>query len=1707
MSVEKEQVDAAKALAPIIAAMAVSAEKINESFMAQVESMQKLTEVMSQLKLNDVVDGLSEVSKNVTELVDKMTQLNDSQQETFEDMSKMSVEAGKEVVNLTTNVNSAKSATESLNQSPLSKFVSALQETGGVTKLVTTKLTDLAGTMKKKFPTASVTIVGALSGLAQGFRNVIAVGKSFGGFITKTVSGIANIAGAIIAIPFKMFSGLIDIANKSSGGSNELMQAIEDLRKEFGELGRGSPKVIMDMAVNMKGFSATGLGAFQVFGNLHERLQQFLKLAQGMGPMFQAFGNEFKENGGAILAWQKGLGLSDEMMKTIGQNAKTMGKSMSSVLLPIQKQAMDLGRAFDIDSKLIARDMVKAMGDLKHFAGATGKEIGAATVYARKLGLELHDITGVLDAFDTFDSAADNASKLSQAFGVNVDAMKLMEAQDPASALDMLRKSFKDAGQDVSGYNRQQVALLASSTGLSAEQVKLALSSKNQGVSLDAITKKGTAAEKKTLTQADAMKDLASSIERMVKSGEAQEGGFFERFFKGIKGGLQSSGEFRMTIMSIKQALNLTERAGVGLGRALSQLTVVKDILGPIVALFQPKKFGALFGGISIEVEKFAKGASTFQDMMDNIKKHFFNFFDKESPEGKKLIGGFSRMFEYIIKALSKGIAWASTTLAGFMYKIAEFIINPKAALDAAKATGGAAATIIAMLTPLKDALLNAWIILWPAIQKLSITIFKEMGILWGKLVKNDEFQKFVKMALPAVFAMLFGPAVMKGALSFATTTLAKSFGEMLLKAMTGPAVDAAAGAGAKATGNVLMKSLGGLSKFLGPVAIAAALAGVALGADSGIKKYETDLLKTFGKTEAHLAAGAAGILDGITLGLLPDWAMPAIASAIASLGTIVFKSIENILGKSFTQRLKNYLSSVLDVFASIGNLIKAIFSGDEKNIGDAFKGLGESFLKYLGNYYAFLIEAIPTLYIKMFEFGTKLVSVFYSVLSDLFAKGKDIPVIGPIFELLSNYFGLMGKLFGFISEKLGLVGKAIQESGIVNTLTKAFAEMWPIIKNVGIAILAVIGLITAPIWIPVMLAIKAVAVAIGFLKDNFDLLADGFMDALPYIIAFGKGVAVGIAMLSAPLWVPLVAVIKIISASVDFLRNNFDLLSDAFMDLLPYIIGFGKGVAIGMAALTAPLWLPIAAVIALFHLGFDGIWKHIQDFGGYIKEIFKLVAFNISSAFISVYESGMNAFSKLKQTVIQAVDNIWDRMKQVFSEQPLVIMFGFITSAFIKAIQPILDNPIFKTLIALVKKTFGIASDSKVFKGIGDNVAGGFSTGISDMPGDMAKTMADVNKEAEKGAAKTQGEVAKVAITPSVNKGAKEAKNTISPTADMEKSVEDVKKVSSFLQKLVSDPTLLGGIQKAIDNPIMKALTKTEAALKTVDSTFSMLANLIYSIQKFSTSADGKSVSPDSIIASVAGAAIMLGRMLNESSFGTSKPPLVELLDNLTSPAIQAFSKSAPQIASFVTTLDNINKVLEGFVAFSKNATGLVSGFNGPAMTIAPEVIKASMFHVVEMSSMFNSKATADIIKASASTMIYGSNMKSFSETGLANIVQGLTAITSLVQSANTLNEALGKLPDIKLDAKLKTLASGLGVGGKFNYQIKNPGVMININMNVNINAADMERALVLRKDSIIRDRLNFATNEHSYNKPARPDLPDDMNAPVKKVNAPPSD
>lgn len=1207
-----------------------------------------------------------------------------------------------------------------LNNVKLDNLQGELNKTATTSDKLKAAMSKTSVVMGKNTTSAAAVALSAFSGLHQGLKNIVAMSKGVFSFFTGFIDAAANIAASIIAIPFKMFSALVDTAAAANMGLDELRQAIENLRKEMGDLKGPGTSAVLETTKTLQGFSDTGLSAYLVFGTMAERLTHVTKVAVAMGATFGRLTKEFIENGGALLAFQKGLGVTDEQMKAVGDRAITIGKPMTSVFMAMTKQTLALGKAFALDQKLIGKDMAKALQDVHHFGAITVKEIAQASVYARKLGLELDKIVGTLDAFETFDSAAENAAKLSQAFGVNIDAFKMMEAQSPAEQLEMLRKSFSDAGIDASKFTRQQQKLLSSTIGLDEATVRQAFSAQNYGASLDDVKKKSETAEKTTMSQAEAMARLADSIERMVKQGATQTGSFFDMFIKGFLGGVQSSKEFRSIIMNIKQGLQQVYYEGVRLGRAFVELFPgVKQFMQGIADFFRPDKFRKLAGGVTDVFIGWMKDLSTpggkasFPDLMKRLQEKFFDFFNSQGPSGKKTVEGFKTIMLTISKVIASGIKWAADMVAQGLTAIIDLISGKKKIGQ--PDTKGPSSFLGQVLAPLGDALVHAWVTIAPKLWELVKLLGKK---LFGYL-SSDAFISMVKPAVPILFGLLFGPAVLQAVLGGVTVTLGKAVMGMITRALTGPGAEKEAAAGAKGLARIFGNKFGDIGKLMGPIGVIALIAGLSVDVSKGLDKFESSLNDRFGKTESKLGAAGAGVINSLTLGLLPEGAQQKIAESIAEMATAVYKAVEDQFGSEFTNALKEYVGAGIDVFGSLGDLIRTIFTGDEDKISDALLDVGKKLLIYLGKTIVWLAEQIPTLAVYAFELALRFQGIIVKTIGKLFEKGKDIPIIGKLFEALGKLFMFIGDGMSMLADLWKSLRNVFKQLGFFGSISKLFTNAWKAVKSGFSSLMdyfsSAIDSLKGMFWKVLEYISLPFRLAYAYVTGMWKMIGEFFEDKL-------KAVAKAAADVGSQIY--------------DAFKGAFDRVTGIWIAIgtwyynnvvkpvKDHVIGLGKTIVDTLG----------------------GAWTTIKETWGAIGKWFdENVVQQVTKLFV-----GENGEGGIAGAIKDTFELAWKGIKAVFSVEAVEKLFGDVVDAIKNKLGALADIPVFKDMIAIAKKTFEIGSPSKVFERIGVNIVQGMDNGMSDITKTVGDHMKDATSLAEAGAKTTASRVASIATTTS---------------------------------------------------------------------------------------------------------------------------------------------------------------------------------------------------------------------------------------------------------------------------------------------------------------------------------------------------------------------
>jgi len=1563
---------------------------------------------------------------------------------------------------------------QDLSQLNATKLTNLQKELSGSEKLVKSlsgRIKEMGTWVSKKFPGTLAVGVSALSGFMQGLKNVIALGKGVTGFFAGIIDGLVNVTASIIAIPFKMFNALVDIAANASGGSNELAEALENLRKELGDFAEPSSRAVLDAADSLAGFADTGLNAFRVFGTLAEKLQLVTKVAVAMGATFGMLVDEFKANGGALLAYQKGLGVSDEQMKAIGDTAIRIGKPMAKVFLDMTKQTLALGKAFGISQKVIGKDMSKAMQDVRHFGALTVKEIAQASVYARKLGLELDKITGTLDAFETFDSAAESAAKLSQAFGVQIDAFKMMEAQNPAEQIDMLKKSFAAAGVDASDFTRQQAKLLATTTGLDEATVRQAFSMKNQGVRMDDLKKKSEQAEKKTMSQAEAMSKLAASIERLVKSGGGQQaGGFWDMFVKGFLGGIQSSKEFRSIIMNIKVGLNQVYMQGMRLGRAFVELFPgVKKFLGGIAEFFQPGKFKSLAGGVTDVFIQFMKdlsdphGKASFASLMDKLRDKFFDFFDKESTSGRKMLDGFKTIFKTLTRLVAEAIKWVADKVAETLRFVTDVIRDPSRLISSAKgSTSGTLGFLEEVLAPIVDSLKYAWKVIAPAMWDLIKTIGKKAYDYFT----SDEFTALIKPIIPYVAGILFGPALGRALLGALVTSITQA------------GVGLLTGAGKKA-----IQSLG---------------TNVAKVAEASAKVPKTDTSAIKAAGDINAATGKAvnadkgsswGVKEAVKLGLK----LVAIAAALAAGGVIMaetFVVMKKILDSGGIKSISDAIGPMVIlgtmVTAAIPLMLAMKIAAKVGSAGDILKGglviaAAVAIVGATGAGLAYLLKstAKPAELAGAGDLMLKMSLVFLSMVPLILASmAIGALATGPQAIVLAAAAIGMGVIAGAVAEIASLSVSIIKEISALKVESDfqrkidAFLSIMKAIQAFSDTLVHMVGLMT-PTFTEfvtgrvesfsekVDAAVKLIREMVGERGSGRGIIGvvEVVMDSIKKLNVGGPGMAEA-AKIFADVMQGITDFMKsaappdafyeqggsFINKLVDPSHNFQSLATDVNF----YVTNMRKG---AMEMLTGKA----------DGSGDDGII-------GIIKKMATLDVPDPEKAQVVA-----NLIGGMSQ-ILKSITPSSETMKAFTDTSELSAGWGLVktkaSNLNVKNIQVTIE-----TMATQMSELLPTLVDTLIDKVV-----------------ETAKDLTPAQVENVKSLVSLLGTVSSIAASiATVAKGSKSTPMEVNGATEWAtESAPDLQALFEGMAEAL--PKLFNAVidtvnSVVVDSNISKRLEDLQKLFGFIGEV-PKLAQSIAALSKKGAEGEGDVANIEPLLASINAMSYFFQKLIQNEGTGSTLEMLVTNIKNvgtrLQSLGSDKVAKVSDQLKGLFASMASLTSSFKTMTTTKVDPDEVSGAINRTIFTVSKSVDALQ-----KVTTTLTPEALKDVSSSISRLKDYGDQVSKIT-TALKGdaIATALKAASDMVKAANDLDTALNSGIKIDTPVKLKKLATAVGLGSKTNYTITNKMVQLTVNLNVTMEAGEVEKVIVMRKSSIIRERLNFALENPSDK--ASPSIPE---------------
>ena len=262
---------------------------------------------------------------------------------------------------------------------------------------------------------------GILAAAVSGVNEAFNAAKLTGALFTDGITSLTSIVTGAIGVVGSFFSGIMSAASnyhKNSAGA--IMGANESIRESFGNLEKDQGAAVKGMAKNLDTYrtavAAAGTSVFNTIGDMSKVLAEVQGVAEGFGNSFVRLQDQVVGATSEIFLMKKGMNLGADAMKQMAAAAEASGTTLQEKMQESMVTAAHLSNQFDVDVKMIGKNFDQMAADVDNFGHLAPKTLMATATYAAKLGVEVKSLTGLMQGFDTFESAAQNAGKLAEAF-------------------------------------------------------------------------------------------------------------------------------------------------------------------------------------------------------------------------------------------------------------------------------------------------------------------------------------------------------------------------------------------------------------------------------------------------------------------------------------------------------------------------------------------------------------------------------------------------------------------------------------------------------------------------------------------------------------------------------------------------------------------------------------------------------------------------------------------------------------------------------------------------------------------------------------------------------------------------------------------------------------------------------------------------------------------------------------------------------------------------------------------------------------------------------------------------------------------------------------------------------------------------------------------------------------------------------------------
>lgn len=506
------------------------------------------------------------------------------------------------------------------------------------------------------------------------FIKIVEMGKKaiqIAGFMaTGALQAVKKITELMIGIPLKISESVSEMGGILRKETEEVFdQMVENIKEKLNitsGLGRAFKDSVEEGKANLGEFYDLNNRMVRQFGMGSEGFAKLMSQSQDLimqlGVNLNFFGKALGKNRDTranFVMLAKSLNLTANDVENLGIVARSTGQGIITLGIDIFNSIDRSAKKFGLDGKTISNTVFNLRGDFIEFGHMTTEAIADTVAELTQMGVQAEDIVAVFKKFDTFESAAQSAAMLSQTFGMNVDALRLIQAESPTEIFNELTTAMYNTGRSFADLNRHERALMAQHTGLSGKTLEMVMNYTEAGYSYEEAMKK--AEEQDPVNkQTAALDKMTAAITKLNKVLSFKSP--FAAFADGLKKTLLQNTGLRESMEALNKSYQDFYTVGLKIDpEILKQATkpfekIVNKIKG-ILGSPELKNFMTnLVGNLSKFLGRVMEGKFT-NEAGDITRKAFRNIFSFDNiSKGGGLLTGLMEVGGGIIGNIVKGM-------------------------------------------------------------------------------------------------------------------------------------------------------------------------------------------------------------------------------------------------------------------------------------------------------------------------------------------------------------------------------------------------------------------------------------------------------------------------------------------------------------------------------------------------------------------------------------------------------------------------------------------------------------------------------------------------------------------------------------------------------------------------------------------------------------------------------------------------------------------------------------------------------------------------------------------------------------------------------------------------------------------------------------------------------------------------------------------